>query len=90
MKVLALISGGKDSIYNLCKCIDQGHSVVALANLYNCGTHGESVGEGQEGYETDSYMYQTVGTNATLAIAKALDKPIYRRPIEGKPKKMTL
>jgi len=38
----------------------------------------------------DSYMYQTVGTNATLAIAQALDKPIYRRPIIGKPKIMTL
>jgi diphthamide synthase (EF-2-diphthine--ammonia ligase) len=35
-------------------------------------------------------MYQTVGTNATLAIAEALDKPIYRRPILGKPKKITL
>lgn len=35
MKVLALISGGKDSIYNLCRCLDQGHQVVALGNLYN-------------------------------------------------------
>lgn len=35
MKILALISGGKDSIYNLCKCIDEGHEIVALGNLYN-------------------------------------------------------
>lgn len=35
MKVLALISGGKDSIYNICRCIDQGHEIVALGNLYN-------------------------------------------------------
>jgi diphthamide synthase (EF-2-diphthine--ammonia ligase) len=35
-------------------------------------------------------MYQTVGTNATLKIAEALEKPIFRRPIIGKPKKMTL
>lgn len=35
-------------------------------------------------------MYQTVGTNSTLAIAKALEKPIYRRPIMGKPKIMSL
>lgn len=35
-------------------------------------------------------MYQTVGTNATLTIAKALNKPIYRRAITGKPKKITL
>nr|VVW87620.1 unnamed protein product [Nymphaea colorata] len=90
MKVLALISGGKDSIYNLCRCIDEGHEVVALGNLYNCGKFGLIVEEGHEGYETDSYMYQTVGTNATLSIAEALERPIYRRPIIGKPKKMTL
>jgi diphthamide synthase (EF-2-diphthine--ammonia ligase) len=35
-------------------------------------------------------MYQTVGTNATLAIASALERPLYRRPITGKPKVMTL
>jgi diphthamide synthase (EF-2-diphthine--ammonia ligase) len=35
-------------------------------------------------------MYQTVGTNATIKIAEALEKPIFRRPIIGKPKKMTL
>lgn len=37
MKVLALISGGKDSIYNICRCLDQGHEIVALGNLYNAG-----------------------------------------------------
>jgi|LakMenEpi03Aug12_release.lakeMendotaPanAssembly.Ray.scaffolds.fasta_scaffold5989121_1 hypothetical protein len=35
-------------------------------------------------------MYQTVGTNATLEIAEALEKPIYRRPIKGKPKIISL
>ena len=35
-------------------------------------------------------MYQTVGTNATLAISEALERPLYRRPIIGKPKVMTL
>ena len=35
MKILALISGGKDSIYNLCLCIDKGHEIVALGNLFN-------------------------------------------------------
>lgn len=33
MKVVALISGGKDSCYNLMQCISAGHSVEALANL---------------------------------------------------------
>jgi hypothetical protein len=31
-------------------------------------------------------MYQTVGTNLTLAIAECLQKPIYRKKIVGKPK----
>ena len=31
-------------------------------------------------------MYQTVGSNATLAIAHALELPIYRRLITGTPK----
>lgn len=39
MRVVALISGGKDSTYNLLQCVAAGHEVVALANLQpgNCG-----------------------------------------------------
>ncbi|XP_060558180.1 uncharacterized protein LOC132718499 [Ruditapes philippinarum] len=33
MKTVALISGGKDSCYNMIQCISEGHSIVALANL---------------------------------------------------------
>jgi len=35
-------------------------------------------------------MYQTVGTNATVVISQALDKPIYRRAITGSPKVKSL
>lgn len=34
MKVVALISGGKDSCFNMMQCIAAGHEIVALANLY--------------------------------------------------------
>jgi diphthine-ammonia ligase len=34
MKVVALISGGKDSFHNMLKCVQNGHEIVALANLY--------------------------------------------------------
>lgn len=34
MKVVALISGGKDSTFNMMKCVENGHEIVALANLY--------------------------------------------------------
>lgn len=34
MKFVALISGGKDSIFNIIKCIENGHELVLLINLY--------------------------------------------------------
>ncbi|VDP99149.1 unnamed protein product [Trichobilharzia regenti] len=33
MKFVALISGGKDSVYNIMECVAHGHKLVALANL---------------------------------------------------------
>lgn len=33
MKVVGLLSGGKDSCFNLCHCVKQGHEIVALASL---------------------------------------------------------
>lgn len=51
MKVVALVSGGKDSCYTAMKCEAYGHDVVALANI-----------KPMEGIDdADSYMYQTVG-----------------------------
>ena len=32
-KVLALISGGKDSCYSMIQCVSAGHQIVGLANL---------------------------------------------------------
>ena len=34
MKFVALISGGKDSIFNIIKCIEKGHELILLINLY--------------------------------------------------------
>lgn len=34
MRVIALISGGKDSCFNMMQCVAAGHEIVALANLY--------------------------------------------------------
>lgn len=33
MKFVGLISGGKDSIYNIIECIKRGHELVCLCNL---------------------------------------------------------
>ncbi|KAK3537714.1 hypothetical protein QTP70_017831 [Hemibagrus guttatus] len=72
MKVVALISGGKDSCYNMMQCVAAGHTIVALANLRPAHTD-----------ELDSYMYQTVGHQAIELYAEAMDLPLYRRTIEG-------
>nr|XP_020469718.1 diphthine--ammonia ligase isoform X1 [Monopterus albus] len=72
MKVVALISGGKDSCYNMMQCVAAGHRIVALANLRPAHTD-----------ELDSYMYQTVGHQAIELYAEAMDLPLYRRTIQG-------
>ncbi|XP_007103636.1 diphthine--ammonia ligase isoform X2 [Physeter macrocephalus] len=77
MRVAALISGGKDSCYNMMQCISAGHQIVALANL--------RPPENQVGSdELDSYMYQTVGHHAIDLYAEAMALPLYRRTIRGK------
>ncbi|XP_061467509.1 diphthine--ammonia ligase isoform X2 [Rhineura floridana] len=76
MKVVALISGGKDSCYNMMHCVAAGHQIVALANLRPA--------ENKEGNdELDSYMYQTVGHHAIELYAEAMGLPLYRRTIKG-------
>ncbi|XP_077477749.1 diphthine--ammonia ligase [Stigmatopora argus] len=72
MKVVALISGGKDSCYNMMQCVAAGHHIVALANLRPA--HKD---------ELDSYMYQTVGHQAIKLFAEAMDLPLYQRTIQG-------
>ncbi|KAF9534194.1 hypothetical protein CPB83DRAFT_803923 [Crepidotus variabilis] len=73
MKYVALLSGGKDSCYNLVHCAQNGHDLVAAASL-----RPES---GKE--ELDSYMYQTVGQDAIHFVAQALEVPLYRQVIKG-------
>lgn len=47
MRVIALVSGGKDSCYNMVQCVAEGHKIVALANL-----------RPPDKDEMDSYMFQ--------------------------------
>ncbi|CBI22361.3 hypothetical protein VitviT2T_021477 [Vitis vinifera] len=74
MKVVALVSGGKDSCYAMMKCIQYGHEIVALANLLPAD---DSVDE------LDSYMYQTVGHQIVVSYAKCMGVPLFRRRIQG-------
>lgn len=73
MKFVALLSGGKDSCFNITHCQINGHELVAAASL-----------RPREGIdELDSYLYQTVGQDAIEFVAQALGVPLHRRVITG-------
>ncbi|KAJ3691497.1 hypothetical protein LUZ61_020661 [Rhynchospora tenuis] len=74
MKVVALVSGGKDSCFAMMRCIDYGHEIVALANLIPLD---DSVDE------LDSYMYQTAGHQIIVSYAECMGLPLFRRRIHG-------
>ena len=61
MKFVGLISGGKDSIFNLLQCVAYGHELVCVANLHPPLAQDEK--------EMDSFMFQTVGVEITDYIA---------------------
>ena len=64
MKVVALVSGGKDSCYAMQLCAQHGHEIVALANLLpDAHAHSDDI---------DSYMYQTVTTTCGPSTAACL------------------
>lgn len=73
MRVVAMVSGGKDSCYNMMQCVAEGHEIVALANLHP-----------KDRDELDSFMYQTVGHMGIEILAKAMCLPLYRRETKGK------
>lgn len=72
MRVVALISGGKDSCYNMLQCVAAGHEICALANL-----------RPESKDELDSYMYQTVGHQGVELYAEAMGLPLFRQPTLG-------
>jgi len=68
-----LLSGGKDSCYNIAHCRKFGHELVCAATL--------SPPQGKD--EIDSFMYQTVGQDVIKDVAQALETPLVRRIIQG-------
>ncbi|XP_011036318.1 PREDICTED: diphthine--ammonia ligase-like isoform X1 [Populus euphratica] len=81
MKVVALVSGGKDSCYAMMKCIQYGREIVALANLMPAD---DSVDE------LDSFMYQTVGHQIIVSYAECMGLPLFRRRIQGSTRHQSL
>ncbi|KAK6457689.1 adenine nucleotide alpha hydrolase [Scheffersomyces xylosifermentans] len=74
MKFVALVSGGKDSFFNIHHCLSNGHELVALGNLYPQETDRD---------EIDSFMFQTVGHDIIDSYSECLDVPLYRQAITG-------
>ena len=91
LHVVALISGGKDSLFAIVHCLAQGHEVAALGNLRppvgsstgggdDVVGHDESVDPSED---LDSFMYQTVGSGVIPLYQDALGIPLYREEIRG-------
>jgi diphthamide synthase (EF-2-diphthine--ammonia ligase) len=70
MKYLALLSGGKDSCYNLLHCAKNGHELIAAASLAPESGKG-SIPLG--GFVTDIYLTQ-LQRNLTRISIKPLGK----------------
>ncbi|KAJ1833004.1 diphthine--ammonia ligase [Coemansia sp. RSA 2711] len=68
-------SGGKDSTYNMMKCVEHGHEIVALAHA-----HPPMASEKEE---LDSFLFQTVGSSAVHAVAECMELPLYTKEIRG-------
>ncbi|CCF59624.1 hypothetical protein KAFR_0H02150 [Kazachstania africana CBS 2517] len=73
MKFVALVSGGKDSFFNILHCLKQGHELIALGNLY----------PSENEQEIDSFMFQTVGFDIVSYYSSCISKTIaiHRWPI---------
>ena len=98
LNVVALISGGKDSLYSILHCLHNGHRVVALANLYprvsaQPGTHTSPDGSDNQSHRAEdhaddeedinSFLYQTIGHSVVSLYGEALQLPLYRTEIRG-------
>ncbi|KAJ2426628.1 hypothetical protein GGF47_002095 [Coemansia sp. RSA 2524] len=75
-------SGGKDSSYNMMKCVENGHEIVALAHA-----HPPRTGAAEE---LDSFLFQTVGSSVVRLVGECMQVPYYEREIRGTAVSQTL
>ena len=89
LRVIGLVSGGKDSMWALCETRRLGHAIECLANLRPPPASGDG---GDDGDELDSLLVQTVGHACVPAIAACLTPdngaeggtPLVRRVTRGR------
>ena len=72
MKVVALVSGGKDSTLNMLKCLQYGHQIICIANL--------RPSEGED--ELDSFCFQSVGQHSVSLYGQCMGIPVYFREMQ--------
>ncbi|KAI2618515.1 adenine nucleotide alpha hydrolases-like protein [Hypoxylon sp. NC1633] len=74
LRVVALVSGGKDSFYSILHCLANGHRVVALANLYPPpgAAGGTPTSEAEPEDEPRAQGDSTI-SNATVSISPGKD-----------------
>lgn len=65
MDFVGLVSGGKDSVYSICKLIDEGYNLVGLIHMSANSTY------------ADSYMYQTVGSEVSINLDRCFGVPLF-------------
>ncbi|XP_026192219.1 uncharacterized protein LOC34621908 [Cyclospora cayetanensis] len=75
LQAVGLVSGGKDSVFALQCAVALGHRICAIATLL----------PRNNALEADSYMYQSVGTGVTGAIAECMGIPLFSSEIRGRP-----
>jgi diphthine-ammonia ligase len=87
MKFVALVSGGKDSIYSIIECIRNGHELVGCVHLgaplqQQQQQHQELTSDGGE---EESYMYQTAASEVmTTLVEECLGVPFILYPRVGR------
>jgi diphthine-ammonia ligase len=69
MKLAALVSGGKDSIFTIYKALEEGHEVTHLINIVPA--------------RSDSYMFHSVNLHIVELISAACEIPLIQQQSSG-------
>lgn len=83
MKLVALVSGGKDSVLGMMEAVKRGHEIRCIANLRPPPSDEPRPAEGDDGEELDSHCFQTCGYRAVDHIAVCMGVPLRTRAIHG-------
>mmetsp|Transcript_20030 Transcript_20030/g.41175 ORF Transcript_20030/g.41175 Transcript_20030/m.41175 type:complete len:865 (+) Transcript_20030:225-2819(+) len=84
MRFIALVSGGKDSIYSILQAIHNGHELVACLHLGAPAVDENDNSKGDQ-QEEESYMYQTAASEVVkVMVEECLGVEMLLYPRQGK------